>query len=64
MAFFHERGGDSFSVQELRQQWQKSREHRPQDLDAGLDYGVQQGWFTKVDADNYTLTAKGRTQFW
>ena len=61
-AFFHERGGDAFTVQELQQQWQKNREHRPADLDAGLAYGVQQGWFTKVDGDNYTLTAKGRAQ--
>lgn len=61
-AFFKERGGDSFSVQQLSQQWSKNREHRPADLIAGLDYGVQQGWFIKVDADNYTLTAKGRAQ--
>ena len=61
-AFFHERGADSFSVQELSLQWTKNREHRPADLVAGLDYGVQQGWFTRVDANNYTLTAKGRAQ--
>lgn len=61
-AFFHERGGDNFTVTELSQQWQKNREHRPADLSAGLGYGVQQGWFTKVDDDNYTLTAKGRAQ--
>lgn len=64
VAFFHERDGDGFTLQELRDQWQKNRDHRPQDLDAGLDYGVQQGWFAKVDAENYTLTAKGRNQFW
>lgn len=61
-AFFKERGGDGFSIQQLSQQWSKNREHRPADLNAGLDYGVQHGWFTKVDADNYTLTAKGRAQ--
>ena len=61
-AYFKERGGDSFSVQQLSQQWSKNREHRPADLVAGLDYGVKQGWFTKLDADNYTLTTKGRAQ--
>ena len=61
-AFFNERGGDSFTVDELRGRWQLNREHRPDDLAAGLQYGVQQGWFTKVDDGNYTLTAKGRAQ--
>ncbi|HEY1991887.1 MAG TPA: hypothetical protein VGH71_05445 [Gammaproteobacteria bacterium] len=61
-AFFKERGGDGFSVQQLSQQWSKNREHRPADLVAGLDYGVKQGWFTKLDDNNYTLTAKGRAQ--
>ncbi|HEY3859077.1 MAG TPA: hypothetical protein VGM47_05630 [Gammaproteobacteria bacterium] len=61
-AFFNERGGDSFTVDELRQRWQLSREHRPDDLAAGLEYGVQQGWFTKTDDKNYILTTKGRAQ--
>ncbi|HEY1772633.1 MAG TPA: hypothetical protein VGH91_05515 [Gammaproteobacteria bacterium] len=61
-AFFHERGGDSFTVDELRQRWQMNREHRPDDLAVGLQYGVQQGWFTKMDDGNYTLTTKGRAQ--
>lgn len=61
-AFFHERGGDGFTVDELRQRWQLNREHRPDDLAAGLQYGVQQGWFTKTDDNNYTLTTKGRSQ--
>lgn len=61
-AYFKDRGGDDFSVQQLSQQWIKSRDHRPADLVAGLDYGVQHGWFTKIDGNNYTLTAKGRAQ--